>query len=106
MCMVNTCIFPIKWANSTSPMMAMSMANDVSPINVLVAKFCPYELHVVENKSEFQGLSFIFKPIFRRCPLCSKLTSFVLYVFVSYTFCPLGLTQLVFSVKFGHMLCT
>ncbi|KAF5815429.1 hypothetical protein HanXRQr2_Chr03g0123001 [Helianthus annuus] len=44
MYMVHTCIFPIKWANSTSPMMAMSMANDVSPINVLVAKFCPYEL--------------------------------------------------------------
>ncbi|MFS7982967.1 hypothetical protein Hanom_Chr11g00968971 [Helianthus anomalus] len=57
-------------------------------------------------KSEFQGLSFIFIPIFRRCPLCSKLTSFVLYVFISYTFCPLGLAQLVFSVKFGHVLCT
>ncbi|KAJ0647091.1 putative protein S-acyltransferase [Helianthus annuus] len=56
--------------------------------------------------SEFQGLSFIFIPIFRRCPLCSKLTSYVLYVFISYTFCPLGLTQLVFSVKFGHMLYT
>ncbi|KAJ0613824.1 hypothetical protein HanIR_Chr02g0055651 [Helianthus annuus] len=56
--------------------------------------------------SEFQGLPFIFIPIFRRCPLCSKLTSFVLYVFISYTFCPLGLTQLVFSVKFGHVLCT
>ncbi|MFS8029239.1 hypothetical protein Hanom_Chr16g01520031 [Helianthus anomalus] len=56
--------------------------------------------------SEFQGLSFSFIPIFRRCPLCSKLTSFVLYVFISYTICSLGLTQLVFSVKFAHMLCT
>ncbi|KAJ0677150.1 putative homogentisate phytyltransferase [Helianthus annuus] len=58
------------------------------------------------SASEFQGLSFIFIPIFRRYPLCSKLTSFVLYVFISYKFCPLGLTRLVFSVKFGHMLCT
>lgn len=47
--MVHTCIFPIKCANNTSPVMAMSMANDVSPINVLVVKVCPYELHVVEN---------------------------------------------------------
>ncbi|KAJ0521866.1 hypothetical protein HanIR_Chr10g0475941 [Helianthus annuus] len=60
---------------------------------------------ISNNKlTEFQGLSFIFIPIFRRCPLCLKLTSFVLYVFISYTFCPLGLTQLVFLVKFGHVL--
>ncbi|KAJ0934383.1 hypothetical protein HanRHA438_Chr03g0106791 [Helianthus annuus] len=55
---------------------------------------------------ELQVLSFIFISLCRRCPLCLKLTSFVLYVFKSYTFCPLGLTQLVFSVKFGHVLCT
>ncbi|MFS7938949.1 hypothetical protein Hanom_Chr05g00445821 [Helianthus anomalus] len=55
--------------------------------------------------SESQGLSFIFILICRRCPLCLKLTSFVLYVFKSYTFCPLALTQLDFSVKSSHVQC-
>ncbi|MFS7909591.1 hypothetical protein Hanom_Chr02g00096371 [Helianthus anomalus] len=64
------------------------------------------DVYIYIFSSEFQGLSFIFIPIFRRCPLCLKLTRFVLDVFISYTFCPLGLTQLVFSVKFGHMLCS
>ena len=43
-CLVSTCMFPIKWAKRTSPKMAMRIANEVSPINVLVDKFCPYEL--------------------------------------------------------------
>lgn len=37
-------MFPIKCANKTRPKMAMSMANDVSPMNVVVVRFCPYEL--------------------------------------------------------------
>jgi hypothetical protein len=46
----NTCIFPIKRANNTSPKMAIRMANDVSPIKVVVDKFCPYELRQKESK--------------------------------------------------------
>ncbi|MFS7934587.1 hypothetical protein Hanom_Chr05g00393321 [Helianthus anomalus] len=38
----------------------------------------------------------MFLLIFRRFPLYLKLTSFVLYVFKSYTCCPLTLTQLNF----------
>lgn len=34
-------MFPIKWENNTRPKMAMTIANDVSPINVLVSRFCP-----------------------------------------------------------------
>ncbi|MFS8010526.1 hypothetical protein Hanom_Chr14g01298131 [Helianthus anomalus] len=49
--------------------------------------------------SELQILSFIFIPICRRYPLCLNLTSFVLNVLKSCTLCPLGLTQLIFSVK-------
>ncbi|MFS7919303.1 hypothetical protein Hanom_Chr03g00211151 [Helianthus anomalus] len=40
-----------------------------------------YKTNLKNIKSEFQGLSFIFISIFRRCPLCSKLTSFVLLCF-------------------------
>lgn len=56
----NTCIFPIKWANSTRPTMAMRMANDVSPIKVLVDKFCPYELRQQECKKINQTFLFIY----------------------------------------------
>jgi len=40
-CVHITCIFPIKWANKTRPKMAMSMANAVSPMKVLVDKDWP-----------------------------------------------------------------
>ncbi|MFS7925885.1 hypothetical protein Hanom_Chr04g00290451 [Helianthus anomalus] len=41
--------------------------------------------------SELQVLSFIFRPLCKFCPLCLKLTSFVLYVYKSSTFYPLCL---------------
>uniref|UniRef100_A0A251VN90 Transmembrane protein n=1 Tax=Helianthus annuus TaxID=4232 RepID=A0A251VN90_HELAN len=37
---------------------------------------------ILKYLSELQELSFIFMPLCRRCPLCLKLTSFVLYVVV------------------------
>ncbi|MFS8003610.1 putative hydro-lyase [Helianthus anomalus] len=44
-----------------------------------------YMLHVYGEvqhsvRSELQVLSFIFRPLCKFCPLCLKLTSFVLYV--------------------------
>ncbi|MFS7998245.1 hypothetical protein Hanom_Chr12g01151431 [Helianthus anomalus] len=57
------------------------------------------------KKSEFQELSFIFIPNFRRCPLSLKLMSFVLYVSKCSTICPFVLTQLVFFVKYCHVPC-
>ncbi|MFS7913462.1 hypothetical protein Hanom_Chr02g00142071 [Helianthus anomalus] len=56
--------------------------------------------------SKLQVLSFMFTPNCRLCPLAQKLTSFVLYVSKYCTFCPMSLTQLAFSVKYGHVLCT
>ncbi|MFS7941228.1 hypothetical protein Hanom_Chr05g00473711 [Helianthus anomalus] len=48
----------------------------------------------------------MFVPNFRRCPLPLKLMSFVLNVSKSYTLCPLGQTQLEFSVMLCYvMLC-
>ncbi|MFS7967683.1 hypothetical protein Hanom_Chr09g00788641 [Helianthus anomalus] len=41
----------------------------------------------------------MFVPNFKRCPLPLKLISFVLNVLKSCTLCPLGLTQLILSVK-------
>lgn len=54
----NTCIFPIKRANNTRPKMAIRMANDVSPIKVLVDKFCPYELRQKESKDKHKKIVF------------------------------------------------
>ncbi|MFS7984031.1 hypothetical protein Hanom_Chr11g00981761 [Helianthus anomalus] len=54
--------------------------------------------------SKLQVLSFMFTSNFRRCPLGQNLTGGVLYVSKSYTFCPLGQTQLEFSVKICHVL--
>jgi len=34
-------MLPIKWANKTRPRIAMSIANAVSPTNVLVVKLWP-----------------------------------------------------------------
>ncbi|MFS7992589.1 hypothetical protein Hanom_Chr12g01084071 [Helianthus anomalus] len=51
------------------------------------------------RKSELQVLSFIFRPLCKFCPLCLKLTSFVLYVKKSSTFYPLGKTCLIFKDK-------
>ncbi|MFS7949182.1 hypothetical protein Hanom_Chr06g00568541 [Helianthus anomalus] len=53
-------------------------------------------------KSEFQILSFIFIPFFKRCPLCLKLTTFVLIFLKSCMLCHLALTQLDFFVKSDH----
>ncbi|MFS7917625.1 hypothetical protein Hanom_Chr03g00191301 [Helianthus anomalus] len=41
----------------------------------------------------------MFVSNFKRCPLPLKLLSFVLNVSKSCTLCPLGQTQLIFSVK-------
>ncbi|MFS7932245.1 hypothetical protein Hanom_Chr04g00365581 [Helianthus anomalus] len=60
----------------------------------------------IYDKSEFQGLSFIFIPIFRRFPLCSKFKNFVLYVLKSIMFCPLDITQFLSSVKCDHVQIT
>ncbi|MFS8014810.1 hypothetical protein Hanom_Chr15g01348871 [Helianthus anomalus] len=46
--------------------------------------------------SKLQVLSFMFTSNFRRCPLAQKLTSGVLYLSKSCTFCPLDQTQLDF----------
>ncbi|MFS7900546.1 hypothetical protein Hanom_Chr02g00167801 [Helianthus anomalus] len=43
---------------------------------------------------------------FKQCPLPSKLTSFGFNVTKSYTLCPLGQTQLEFSVMLCHVHCT
>ncbi|MFS7923202.1 hypothetical protein Hanom_Chr03g00257901 [Helianthus anomalus] len=43
---------------------------------------------------------------FRRCRLPLKLMSFVLNVSKSFTLCPLGQTQLEFSVKLCDVHCT
>ncbi|MFS7969215.1 hypothetical protein Hanom_Chr09g00806501 [Helianthus anomalus] len=48
----------------------------------------------------------MFVPNFRCCPLYLKLMSFVLNVSKSCTLCPLGQTQLEFSVKLCHVHCT
>ncbi|KAJ0888059.1 hypothetical protein HanRHA438_Chr09g0397811 [Helianthus annuus] len=89
-----------KYIETTRFLEAKYGVNNGFKINILI------NLLKLKEKSEFQGLSFIFIPIFRRCSLCSKLTSFVLLFSYHRCFFPLGLTQLVFSVKFGHMLCT
>ncbi|KAM0034799.1 putative ribonuclease H-like superfamily, PRP8 domain IV core, pre-mRNA-processing-splicing factor 8 [Helianthus debilis subsp. tardiflorus] len=39
-----------------------------------------YRVTIHKTLSELQELSFIFIPLYKRCPLCLKLTSFVLYV--------------------------
>ncbi|MFS7999451.1 hypothetical protein Hanom_Chr12g01166331 [Helianthus anomalus] len=48
----------------------------------------------------------MFMPNFRRCSLLLKLMSFVLNISKSYTLCPLGQTQLEFSIKLCHVHCT
>ncbi|MFS7900989.1 hypothetical protein Hanom_Chr00s158319g01824391 [Helianthus anomalus] len=53
--------------------------------------------------SKLQVLSFMFVQNCRRCPLSLKLMSFVLNICKSCALCPLGQTQLYFSVKRGHV---
>ncbi|MFS7956994.1 hypothetical protein Hanom_Chr07g00661181 [Helianthus anomalus] len=48
----------------------------------------------------------MFVPNFRRYPLSLKLMSFVLNVSKSCMLCPLGQTQLEFTVKLCHVHCT
>jgi hypothetical protein len=38
---IHTCIFPMRWAKRTRPKIAMRTANVVSPMNMVVDKFCP-----------------------------------------------------------------
>ncbi|MFS7971899.1 hypothetical protein Hanom_Chr09g00838251 [Helianthus anomalus] len=52
--------------------------------------------------SKLQVLYFTFVSNCRRCPLLSKLTSFVHNVLISYMFCPLGQTKLDFLVKYSY----
>lgn len=60
----NTCMFPIRCENRTRPMRHMMIANVVSPHQVVVIRFCPYELNDRENKREYDNFYYPLKTKF------------------------------------------